>query len=328
MPHLLALRFSALGDVLMTVPVISQLARQYPDLTITVVSRPLTQSIFAQLPPNVHFHAVKPQLYPGLPGLVRMWRELRGLRPTVVCDLHDVLRTKVLRLLARLSGLPVTHIRKDRRARRRFLSERPVRQQVTAIARYQAALAELGYPVDMTDAAPLFTSDRKQGIGIAPFAAHRGKTYPAELMEEVVRLLAEDGHRICIFGAGDGERKVAEGWAERYPGVESLIGRLPDMAAEAHCIAGLQVMLAMDSGNMHLAALTDTPVVSLWGATHPLGGFLGWRQPMANVLQAGDLACRPCSIFGNKPCRQGNYPCLRRITPEAVRDKIRSIVCS
>lgn len=100
-----------------------------------------------------------------------------------------------------------------------------------------------------------------------------------------------------------------------------MVGKLKDMASEADFMAGLKVMVTMDSGNMHLASLTDTPVVSIWGATHPLGGFLGWGQKMENTVQA-DLPCRPCSTFGNKPCRLGGYPCLYSIEPETIADKV------
>ena len=83
----------------------------------------------------------------------------------------------------------------------------------------------------------------------------------------------------------------------------------------------LNVILTMDSANMHLASLTNTPVVSIWGATHPYAGFMGWNQSIDNALQS-DIDCRPCSIYGNKRCKLGNYPCLNNIKPEQVVEKI------
>lgn len=317
--HILLIRFSALGDILMTVPVVNALARQYPDVEITMVSRPFVGSIFAHLPGNVHFLGINPRQYPG--GLPGIFRRLRQLHPTHVCDLHDVLRTKFLRAGFWLTGHPVSHIVKDRKARRDFITQQPKRQQPTSFRRYAEALARIGFSVDLQDVQPLFTSARKDGIGIAPFAAHRGKIYPLEDMEKVVAALSGMGRKVYLFGAGQQEKSVTESWAAKYPGVESMVGRLEDMAAEAAFMASLEVMLTMDSGNMHLASLTDTPVVSIWGATHPLGGFLGWGQGMRNVLQA-DMPCRPCSTFGNKPCTQGDYPCLRSITTETIVNKV------
>lgn len=311
----------------MTVPLVKELAMRYPDVRITMVSRPFVRSIFARMPKNVGFIGVNPRQYPGIAGLYRLYKELKAEEPTVVCDLHDVLRTKFLRTLFRLHGTPAVHIIKDRSARRKFLAGQPKTQQETSFSRYAKALARAGFPIEQKDGThPLAVKDvKRQGIGIAPFAAHEGKVYPSAKMEQVVKTLAERGEKVYIFGAGAGEKAVAEAWAEKYPGVENMVGRLPDMAAEADFIDTLKVMVTMDSGNMHLAALTGTPVISIWGSTHPLGGFLGWGQDMDNVIQADGMACRPCSIFGNKPCRIGGYPCLNSIAPERITDKIAEV---
>jgi ADP-heptose:LPS heptosyltransferase len=100
-----------------------------------------------------------------------------------------------------------------------------------------------------------------------------------------------------------------------------MVGVLGSLYREALLMSHLHVMLTMDSANMHLAALVNTPVLSIWGATHPFAGFLGWRQSLENVIQV-DMACRPCSIYGSKPCSKGDYPCLNRITPEEVVARI------
>lgn len=294
-----------------------------------MVSRPFVASIFKCLPKNVHFVGLNPRQYSGLPGLHKLFRELKALRPTVVCDLHDVLRTKYLRLGFMQSGIPVSHIHKDRKARKNFLHQQPKQQQETSFERYATALEKIGYPIKLDASLPSIferTEGRAScGVGIAPFAAHKGKIYPLEKMEQVVRLLSERGASVYLFGAGAEEKAVTEAWAEKYSNVESMVGKLSDMAEEARFMSGLKVMLTMDSGNMHLASLTGTPVVSIWGATHPLGGFLGWGQKMENAIQKTDMPCRPCSIFGNKPCRLGDYPCLSGISPETIVNKVLEI---
>ena len=77
----------------------------------------------------------------------------------------------------------------------------------------------------------------------------------------------------------------------------------------------------MDSSNMHLASLVGTPVVSVWGATHPYAGFMGWGQSESNAVMI-DMPCRPCSIYGNKICAKGDYPCLTGITPEQIAGRM------
>ena len=93
------------------------------------------------------------------------------------------------------------------------------------------------------------------------------------------------------------------------------------MYQELILMSHLDVMVSMDSANMHLASITGTKVVSVWGATHPYAGFMGWRQSEDNAVQL-PLACRPCSIFGNKPCRRGDFACMTGIKPEMIFEKI------
>ena len=80
-------------------------------------------------------------------------------------------------------------------------------------------------------------------------------------------------------------------------------------------------MLSMDSVNMHLASIAGTRVVSLWGATHPYAGYLGYGQSHDDVIQA-DLDCRPCSLHGNRLCKRGDYACLTQIDPITVADHV------
>jgi len=84
-------------------------------------------------------------------------------------------------------------------------------------------------------------------------------------------------------------------------------------------------MVSMDSANMHFASLTHTPVVSIWGATHPFAGFMGWGQDAANAVQI-PLDCRPCSIFGNRPCLRGDLACMNHISPERVYEQVEKVL--
>ena len=97
------------------------------------------------------------------------------------------------------------------------------------------------------------------------------------------------------------------------------------MHQELILMSHLDVMLSMDSANIHLASLTATPVVSVWGATHPYAGFVGWNQPQENIIQA-DLDCRPCSIYGKRPCRRGDLACMNMIRPEQIVERIEQIL--
>ncbi len=157
--------------------------------------------------------------------------------------------------------------------------------------------------------------DERNGIGIAPFAAHKGKIYPLERMESVIASISRTGEPVYLFGGSKAETDILESWASKYPNTTSVAGKM-SLAEELALIRTLRVMLTMDSGNMHLASLVGTRVVSIWGATHPKAGFLGVGQKPEDCIQL-DLPCRPCSIYGNKTCRFGDYRCLN-IAPEQI----------
>jgi ADP-heptose:LPS heptosyltransferase len=162
-------------------------------------------------------------------------------------------------------------------------------------------------------------------LGIAPFAMHKGKIYPLELQETVIKHFAGDsGVKIFIFGGGKSEKDIIDCWASVYPSVVSMVGKL-SMSDELILMSKLDVMYSMDSANMHLASLVGTPVVSLWGATHPYAGFMGWNQSVENAVQV-DLFCRPCSIYGQKPCYRHDYACLNQITPESIIKRIENLL--
>ena len=97
------------------------------------------------------------------------------------------------------------------------------------------------------------------------------------------------------------------------------------MRGELTFMSTLDIMISMDSANMHLASLVGIPVVSIWGATHPYAGFMGWGQSIDNAIQI-DLPCRPCSIYGNKPCMRGDYACLKNISPEQIVEKVEAVI--
>lgn len=303
-----------MGDVAMAAPVVRAVAEQYPDLYVTMLSQQRFADIFANMPPNVLFHGVdvrKQSLREIVAGLGTY---------DLVADFHGVIRSVYIRTLLRIRGAKVASVDKGRSDKRRLIRGKSKEPLKHTTERYAEVLSALGIPVRLDCVKPRITSvTDASGIGIAPFAAHPGKVYPIERMERVVELLSGHGEKIILFGGGKKEKAILDGWAQKYPGVESVAGRY-SMAEELEIIRGLRVMLTMDSGNMHLASLVSTRVVSIWGATHPYAGFLGYGQCEQDCIQR-ELDCRPCSIYGNNPCRFGDYRCMD-ITPEEIVNRL------
>lgn len=338
-------RFSALGDIAMTIPVVYSACRTHPSVRFVMVTRPSMTSIFMAAPANLTVVGadVKEQ-YAGIRGIAALCRELIAeYAPDIFIDLHNVLRTRLMSIFLGSKGIRTSRIVKPRSARRALTRRHnklmlPLPSQQI---RYREAFEQGGIGITEQfdglfggkNAAPVslfaaITPPKQHGerwVGIAPFAAHEGKIYPPEMMEEVVALInakaEDDGIRIFLFGGGDKESAILEGWATKYKAATSLAGKKYGFPAELALINHLDVMVAMDSGNMHLAAITSAPTVSIWGATHPYCGFAGWRQSEDNTIQL-PLDCRPCSVFGNKPCHRGDHLCMRAIKPRVIFEKI------
>ena len=344
--HILVIRFSALGDVAMAVPVVWALATQYPDIRITVLSKAFARTLFDDLAPNVNFmEADLKREYHGFRGLNALYRRLVAKQFTKIADLHDVLRSEYLRARFNVGRYRVEHIKKHRKQRRQLVSPRHQlsRPLPSPFKSYAEVFARLGYPVDISQFHSIFPKEGgnlnmlpaavgpkksfEQWIGIAPFAAHVAKTYHPEKMEQVIALLVKKypNARIFLFGRGGMEDIYFKRWKEEYPQCLYVAEQCESMYQELILMSHLDVMVSMDSANMHLASITGTPVVSVWGATHPMAGFLGFNQNEENVIQM-DLNCRPCSIFGNKPCRRGDYACLNTIPPERIVDRISTLI--
>ena len=334
--NVLLIRFSAIGDVAMTVPVVHSLAVAYPDVHFTMLSNVRFAPFYSGMPQNFSFIGVDLRRdYHGFGAMFKLFRQLRKKRFDAVADLHGVLRTTALSIFFRLSFRRVCRIDKDRRSRKRLTrpKNKDLSQRLTSFDRYHDVLKRLGFCFDVRfrsifgegkgDLSKISYIGEKDcpWIGIAPFAAHKGKIYPLYLMEDVVAQL--DCAGVCrqfVFAYGREVAQVEE-WTRKYRSVEMIDTRL-GLQGELILMSHMDVMLAMDSSNMHLASLTGTPVVSVWGATHPAAGFMGWGQDPDDCIQL-DLPCRPCSIYGKKECTYGDYRCLTGIDPDSVFSKVK-----
>lgn len=307
--HILVIRFSAMGDVAMTIPVLSALVRQYPKVRITVLTRPFFTPFFRDLENVTVYNADLKGEHKGFSGLYRLSIELRKLNVDFVADLHNVLRSSILKFF--LFGKVFVQINKGRSEKKALIKGEVFKQLKTTHQRYADVFERLGFKLDLTN--PDFPGSAvlnenlnrligdKSGkwIGIAPFAKHKSKMYPLKLMEKVIVNLSKS-HRIFLFGGGGKEIELLQSFEDSIDGVVNLAGKLT-LDEELDIISNLDVMLSMDSGNAHIGAMLGIPVVTIWGVTHPYAGFYPFSQDPKNAL----LAVReqypkiPTSIYGN-----------------------------
>ena len=317
MKKILAYRFSAFGDVAMIVPVLKEFLAQNPDTEIVFVSRKNFADLFDGVE-RLTFRGVNLDDYKGFFGLRKLALELKKeFQPDFVADLHNVLRTKILSFFFKKTAtLDKGRTEKKLLTRKENKVKKPLKPTTE---RYADVFRKLGFTLKLSHQLPK-NSQQKSGIGFAPFAQHAGKMLPIEKSLDLVKMLSKN-HPIYLFGGGKKEVEILSKWEQEVENVTSLAGKL-SLKEELQKISELELMISMDSANMHLASLVGTRVVSVWGATHYFAGFLGYGQSEKDIVEITDLACRPCSVFGNKPCFRGDYACLNQIEISEILKKI------
>lgn len=343
--NVLIVRFSALGDVAMTIPVVYSVCMENPSTRFVMITQPMASNLFINPPQNLIVKGVDvKEKYHGITGLYHLFKSIvNEFHIDAFVDLHSVLRTKVISFFCFLNGIPYKSINKGRRGKRaltRTLNKRMF-PLISSRARYRDVFYRFGFQVgdsfeslynDIPASHDLFASitppkqDNEQWIALAPFAKHKGKIYPPELMEKVVEEITSwKGTKLFLFGGGENEQAILHNWMVKYNNVISLADIKLGFSAELALLSYCNVMISMDSANMHLASLVNLPVVSIWGATHPYCGFLGWKQKEENSVQL-NMTCRPCSVFGNKPCKNNDYYCLAGIPPQLIIASIKRVL--
>ncbi|MCR8667187.1 glycosyltransferase family 9 protein [Aestuariibaculum sp. M13] len=330
--HILVIRLSAMGDVAMTVPVLRAFTKQYPLVKVTVLTRCFFMPFFKGIPNVNVFPADLKGKHKGVLGLHKLSKELKALGVTQVADLHNVLRTNILKIF--FLGTKVVQIDKGRAEKKELVSGDIFQQLKTTHQRYADVFNALGYPVDLSN--PIFPkpseltingfeNKSETWIGIAPFAAHEGKMYPLVLMKEVIAELSND-YRIILFGGGTEEAQILDGIAQSFDNVINTAGQLK-FDEELAVISNLDVMLAMDSGNAHMAAMQGVKVITIWGVTHPYAGFAPFNQPedYALVADGNQFPLVPTSIYGNK-YPEGYEKASASISPQRIIEKIKAII--
>jgi ADP-heptose:LPS heptosyltransferase len=335
--RLLVIRTSAMGDVALTSPVLIGMRQQYPDIELVLLTRPLFKPFFSSIKGLNFFFPELKKRHKGFPGLIRLYRDITSqAKIDYVIDLHDVLRSKILRSLFSLSGVPVSVIDKGRSEKQSLINGRIKNRLKHSVERYCDVFARAGFPVipsndvcivpspgALTKAASMMIQDGGLDIGVAPYAKHNLKMWPEEYMVSLLNLISEKNKsRFWLFGGNEDAEKIVA-LQSRISGSVNLVGKL-SLDDELALMSRLDLMIAMDSANMHMAALVGTKVISIWGGTDPLSGFSAWMQPdeFSVRIPLDELTCRPCTIYGKGECKRGDFACMNWLTPDTVFKKI------
>ena len=335
--RILVVRFSALGDVVMTVPVVKAFLSAHPQAEIIMLSDAKLADLFQGIDRLIFVGADLKNKHKGLIGIYKLFQLLnRTYQFELVADLHGVIRSHLLRLLFRMSKKTTAVIDKGRfekfaLVRKENKIYRPLKHSTE---RYIDVFKELGFrefakkglqqeTIGLDSHAERNTQP-KINIGFAPFAKHVPKMYPLDRFIEVMRHFDHEKYALHFFGGGPVEMAFIKEWEHTFKHAISFNHQV-GLKEELVLMEKMQVVVTMDSANMHLGSLVNVPVVSVWGPTHPHAGFYGLGQNPLNAVQIS-LPCRPCSVFGNKKCWRGDHACMQQIQPEMIIEKIKQVL--
>lgn len=317
----------------MSLHALRALRNTYPDLKITVATKARFARFYSVIP-DVDILQLPPDgSFKSLMALVRAARESGT---DCVADIHNTLRGKFIRNVMCLYGAKIAVLDKMRPERRRLVSRNhgglvPMRHNVL---RFCDVFARLGFPVPEPSVSRVrnkipaaFGEKTGRWAGFAPFASTCMKIYPEEGRRRLVEQMAGEFDKLFIFTGPGREKEFALEMAFSYPNVVSVFGNT-DIWGEMDLMSNLDIMVTMDSSAMHMASVVGTPVVSVWGATHPAAGFYAYGSDPDKTAVQVDLDCRPCSIYGEGKCRRGDFKCLSSISPEMIMEKVRQVLSS
>ena len=338
---ILVLRFSALGDVALTIPVIKAFLAANKDVSIVMASENHCAGLFSGID-RLTFEGFDLKAeFKGFVGIFRIFNLLRKkYQFSMVADLHGVIRTHVLRFLFEASRRKTEVINKGRIEKYALVRKenKIFRPLPHATERYVDVFRRLGFKISLQQVGhvgpegteqnmpmqPTLAVDSVVKLGFAPFAKHAAKMYPLDKFKEIVQYFDRAPYQLYFFGGKGAERLLLADW-EGYFSRALPMSACSSIEEELEIMREMRAMVTMDSANMHLASLVNVPVISLWGPTHPYAGFYGFRQDPLNAVQV-NLSCRPCSVFGNNSCWRGDHACMQQITPSMVEEKLLKVL--
>ena len=314
-PSILLLRLSSLGDIVLTTPVIAALRERYPSNKIELVISKEYESLVPAIHGLTRVHVFDKTS--GMSGLRALRKKLKAEKFDYVLDLHNVLRTRILR---RGLGKSVAVINKRTFLRWllvKFKIDR-LKNEPDVIGRYFETTESLGVKDSGVWPKLQVNSIRDNNrVAIAPGSRHWNKRWPAENFATVAKTLVEKGYHIDIHGS-IADCTIANGIASQLPHgtVTNYSGKL-NLAEVASELGKASVIITNDSGLMHVAEAVGTKVIAIFGPTIKQFGFAP-RDPNAVVLEVAGLNCRPCTAIGLDHCPEKHFKCMKGIEPDRV----------
>lgn len=325
----LIIRFSSIGDIVLTTPVVRCLKKQVPDATIHYLIKPQFKMVMAPNPYIDKFHLLQADWD-------AMIEELKAEKFDYIIDLHHNLRT--LRVKKALK-VPAYSFNKLNIEKFIFVKLKwNVMPKLHIIDRYLETVAPFGVKNDGEGMDYFIPEDQKVPLSDIPASHHAGfisivigasfytKKLPVYKLQELCKQI---NHPIILLGAKE-ERAEGEAIASVDPiKIYNACGKFT-LHESADLVRQSKVVIAHDTGLMHIAAALRKQVIAIWGSTTPSFGmvpyygknFLQRVPPPSDDVQVHKLWCRPCTKIGRHKCPQGHFKCMKNISIEEITENL------
>ena len=304
-------------------PILDQFLELYSDVNLWVVSNQGYQSLFNY---NERIKFIGVDLKKSVFKIYQQVKnESKFINFDCIYDFHDVIRSKSLCFLLKNKTRNIRVFIKDRATKQKIITHKiDLKKLKHTSERYLDCLKQDFPELDFKKINKIWSQgkNKKNIIGIAPFSTHESKQWPLKNYAEIINKY--DKFHFILFAFGEKEIAASKDQFLSFKNVE-LISKNLSLTEQMEIINKCKVFISLDSANMHLASLTSTPVVSIWGPTHPFLGF----SPLFNdeyivELNKEELPCRPCSVYGK--IRNKDTDCAKKsminITPKMVLEKV------
>jgi ADP-heptose:LPS heptosyltransferase len=324
---ILVIRFSSIGDIVLTTPVLRCLKNQLEDVEIHY----LTKSKFKSLVEN------NPNIDKVLTidkSIDEVLVELKSENYDRVIDLHNNVRTLALK---RKLGKPNESFNKLN-VQKWLLVNFKVNcmPHVHIVDRYLDTVKSLGVKNDQLpcefyiaeenkiDVAQQFSLEPKNYLAVAIGAQFATKTLPTS---QLVKILAKINQSIVLLGGPEDDKKATDIIAGlKAKNIQNLCGKL-NLQQSASVVQQAKVLLTHDTGLMHIASCFEVPVVSVWGNTVPELGMYPYypqKPELYSIYEVKNLSCRPCSKIGFQACPKKHFKCMMEQDLEGIATKIQT----
>jgi len=314
---ILIIRFSAIGDILLTFHVVHEIQASHPNAEIHFLTKPEHSKLFDFLNVPVQVHTLKSNLW-------ETSSFLKAQKFDTVIDLHNNLRTRMIQgfmLRKEWHRFPklnfnkwlLTQFKWDTLPRKHVVDRYFQACKHLSFTQHSQETLHINPKVNLLDFLPESSPYVVWVLG----AKFKTKQFPEDKILEVLRRLTLK----VVFIGGKEEAEMGESLARNYSEGINLAGKL-SLNESAQMVKSAKLVVTNDTGLMHFAAFFNKPILCIWGNTTPLFGMYPYHCSDVTHFEVPELTCRPCSKIGHAQCPKSHFNCMMKQDTQKISEAI------